>query len=281
MLLVADHGIEVYIFHAAENVALYVWVRLFHLGDHFFDLHAFGDARAVRTAGRARIGKAAGALDEVQIIVIPPVDDVGLADQVHRADDLHSIKMDAVQLWHHRLDLCAVEHAHEVCLDHIVVVMAECDLIAAQIHCPAVQVAAAHAGAEIARGFVDVVDGIEDLCLENGGRDAEHAGVFLDDLPVGCIIARIHDEIDDLEREFIVALQLLKQLCHEHGVLAAGDTDCDLIVFLDQLIVADRLCKAGEERHMEFAPDAVFDALLAGQPGFFFFFFTFIRRIAC
>ena len=68
MLLVADHGIEVYIFHAAENVALYVWVRLLHLGDYFFDLQAFGDARAVRTAGRARIGKAAGALDEVQII---------------------------------------------------------------------------------------------------------------------------------------------------------------------------------------------------------------------
>ena len=48
-----------------------------------------------------------------------------------------------------------------------------------------------------------------------------------------------------------MALQLLKELGHEHGVLPAGDADGDAIIRLHELIGLDGLCKAAEEVPVE------------------------------
>ena len=41
-------------------------------------------------AGRAGLGEVAGALDEVQAVVVAPVLDFRLADEIERADQLHA-----------------------------------------------------------------------------------------------------------------------------------------------------------------------------------------------
>ena len=40
-----------------------------------------------------------------------------------------------------------------------------------------------------------------------------------------------------------MALQLLKQLRHQHGIFSTGNTDGDLVPVLDQLVFVDRLCE--------------------------------------
>ena len=57
----------------------------------------------------------------------------------------------------------------------------------------------------------------------------QQRGVALDFLAVDFVIAGIHDEVDQLKRHLAVALQLLQKLCHQHGVLTAGNADGDLI----------------------------------------------------
>ena len=88
--------------------------------------------------------------------------------------------------------------------------MPEGNFVAAELLCKVIKIAAPHARAEIAGRFFDVVDRAKDIRLENLRRDAKFPQIILDDLPVRGAVARIHDEEPDLEREFIVKLQLLK-----------------------------------------------------------------------
>ena len=131
VLLVSDNRREIDIFHTAEDVFLNVRVGLLYLGYQLLDLHAFGGRGAVRSAGRAGIREAAGALYEMQPVIITPVHDILLAYEIHRAYELHALKISAVELWHHGLNLTAVEHAHEYSLYHVIKMMSECDLVAA------------------------------------------------------------------------------------------------------------------------------------------------------
>ena len=117
-LLIGDHRIQVYIFHTAENMGLHIGIFLLHGADELLDLYPFGTIFLV-VAGGTRVRELAGALDEMQVVVIPPRFDVILPDEVQRADQLHALKVGTVQLGHHRLDLGAVEHAHENRLDDI------------------------------------------------------------------------------------------------------------------------------------------------------------------
>ena len=79
------------------------------------------------------LGKAAGTLDELQIIVLFPCDYVLLVHTVHRADKLHSRKVRAVQLWHHCLNLSAVKHTHKRCFNNVAEVMSERNFVAAKL----------------------------------------------------------------------------------------------------------------------------------------------------
>ena len=213
--------------------------------------------------GRAGLGEVAGTLDEVQAVVVAPVLDFRLTDEVERADELHARKVRGVKLRHHRLVLAGVEHAHEDGLDDVVEVVAECDLVAAEALGFLIEVAAAHAGADVARGLRDVVNGVEDVRFEDRERDAEEIRVSLDDLTVRLIIARVHAQEHELERDLIVALQLLKELRHEHRVLTTGDADRDAVTRLDELIIADGLHEHAEEVTLELLAKGLLDVVAA------------------
>ena len=107
-------------------------VRIFALEalDERLDFLTLATATAVVTDG-ATFGKAAGALDKLQPVVIFPVDDVLLVDAIHGADEFHAAEIQAVELGHHALQLRAVEHRHDGGLDDVGEVVAQRNFIAA------------------------------------------------------------------------------------------------------------------------------------------------------
>ena len=142
----------------------------------------------------------------MQTVIISPRLDIILAHQIQRADQLHALEVDAVKLRHHRLHLRTVEHSHEDRLNDIIVMMAECNLVAAELLCKMIQMAAAHSRAEITRGIFHMVDRIENVCLENGDRNVEALCVVLDHFAVLRAVSRIHDNEFYFEIKFIVKL---------------------------------------------------------------------------
>ena len=107
-------------------------VRVFALEalDEHLDFLALATATAVVTDG-ATFGKAAGALDKLQPVVIFPVDNVLLVDAIHGADEFHAAEIQAVEFGHHALQLRAVEHRHDGGLDDVGKVVAQRNLVAA------------------------------------------------------------------------------------------------------------------------------------------------------
>lgn len=85
ILFIADHRIEIDILYAPENIFLNIRILLPKLPDQFLDLRALGALLGSAT-GCAVLRKAAGALDKVQIVVIHPVDDVLLSDEIKRTN---------------------------------------------------------------------------------------------------------------------------------------------------------------------------------------------------
>ena len=117
--------------------------------DQFLDLRTLG-ALLSTAAGCTVLCKAACTLDEMKVIVIRPVNDICLTDQIQRADQLHSLKVGTVKLRHHGLDLRTVEHSHQDRLDDIIIVVTKRDLVTAQFFGFAVEIASSHSRAEIA-----------------------------------------------------------------------------------------------------------------------------------
>ena len=72
-------------------------------------------------------------MDKLKAVVARPGDDVVLMHAVERADELHTLEILAVKLGEHSLKLCAVQHRHERGLDYVALVVAEGDLITAQL----------------------------------------------------------------------------------------------------------------------------------------------------
>ena len=107
-------------------------VRIFALEalDERLDFLTLATATAVVTDG-ATLGKAAGALDKLQPVVVFPVDDVLLVDAIHGADEFHAAEIQAVELGHHALQLRAVEHRHDGGLDDVGEVVTQRNLVAA------------------------------------------------------------------------------------------------------------------------------------------------------
>ena len=142
--------------------------------------------------------------------------------------------------------------------------MPQRNLVASQLLVLAVQVAPAHARAEIAWRLLDAARDIENVRLEDRDRDMQQRCVALDLLPVDGVVARIHDEVDDLERHVAVPLQQLQELGHEHGVLAAGDAHRDPVAGGDEVILLD----GGDERRPEPLVIGLLDAALDQLIGF-------------
>ena len=108
---------------------------------------------------------------------------------------------------------------------------------------------------------VSIGNGIENFGFKDADGDAEGFGIVLDFPAVNGVIAGIHDEELDIERDFAVPLEPLHTLCHEHGILAAGDADGDAVALLDEVIFADTLQKLCPDRSAEFADDGFFNLI--------------------
>ena len=147
IFLVGNDFVQVDIFHAAENILFDLRILLRQLGNQLFYHHALGNRPLVRVAGGAGVCEMAGALDKLQVVIVAPVLDVRLPDQIHGTYQLHSLEVGAVQFRHHGLHLSAVDHAHEDGLDDIIEVVSQGDLVAAQFLCLIVKVSTAHPGA--------------------------------------------------------------------------------------------------------------------------------------
>ena len=80
---------------AAEDAVFDIGIVALQAAEQDLDLLPLGTTAAVVAHG-AVLGKAAGALDEFQVVVAPPGDDVILADAVHRADQRHAREVGTV-----------------------------------------------------------------------------------------------------------------------------------------------------------------------------------------
>ena len=258
---IARHGINGNIVDAAEDAVFDIGIVALQAAKQDLDLLPLGAAAAVVAHG-AVLSKAAGALDEFQIIVALPAQDIFFPDAVHGADQGHAGKAGAVELGRHGLHLGAVEHAHHGRLNNIVEVVAQRDLIASQLLGLAVQVAAPHPGTEVAGVLFGVVGNGKDVALEDGHWDVQQLGIGLDLLAVDLVVAGVHHQKDQFKGNIAVLLQLLHQLCHQHGVFAARDADGDLVSLLYQLVALYRHDKGGPQLLAVFLDDTAFDHLI-------------------
>ena len=128
----------------------------------------------------------------MQIIVISPVLDVILPDQVHRADQLHALEIRTVKLRHHGLYLSTVQHSHQDRLDDVIVMMSQSDLVAAQLFRMTVQIASAHSRTQIAGGILYVIHRIKYLGFKNGDGNIHQLRIVPNDLTVCLAVAGIH-----------------------------------------------------------------------------------------
>ena len=211
VLLIGDHGVEINILNASEDMRLDFGILLFQLPYQLLDLDALGTVFLVIACG-AGVRKLACALNEMQAVIVAPCLYIVLADEIQRTDELHALKIGAVQLGHHGLYLRAVQHAHENSLYNVVIVVPQRDLVAAERAGVGVKVPAPHPRAQIARGFVHCVHRVEYVRLKHRYRHAQLSGVVLYHGAVLRAVAGVHDEELDLEGELVMELQLLKEL---------------------------------------------------------------------
>ena len=97
------------------------------------------------------------------MVVVTPFLDVAFSYQIQWADQLHSFKVCTVQFWHHGLHLCPVKHSHKDSLDHIIIMMSQSDLVAAQFLCLVVEMPSAHTRTQITWRFLDLKDRIKNI----------------------------------------------------------------------------------------------------------------------
>lgn len=234
--LVCDDGGEIHVLDAFENVLLDIRIDLLQGADQLLDLHALGVRVALGVNGGAGVGKMAGTLDEVQAIGITPQLDIVLADQVERADQLHAPEVRRMQLRHHGLDLATIEHAHEDGLDHIIIVVSESNLVAAELPGLRIQVATAHTCTQIAWILRYGIYNVKDIRIKHRKRHIEKACIFLDDSEIRVVISRIHAHEGQIEIELVMTLYLLEELGHEKRILAARYAHSHMVAGLQELV---------------------------------------------
>ena len=167
MNLISKDFIEHNVFRRPENIALHLRNGLLQCGDQLLGLQPLGIGRAVLRAARAVIRELAGALQEMQPRAVAPADDIFFPDQIHGADELHPLEIRAAELGHHGLILARIQHPHKNCLDDVVIVMSQSNLIAPVILREAVQIPPPHARAQIAGRLLDIVHRVKNLRLKD------------------------------------------------------------------------------------------------------------------
>ena len=179
----------------------------------------------------------------MKTVVISPGPDSALPHQIERTDQFHSFEMLAVQLRKHGLDLSCIQHPHQNCFDHIVIMMAERNLVAAKQPGIVVKVSAPHSCAQVAGIFLYDRHRVKNLRLKDCQGNPEKLCVMPDHSPVFLIIAGIHGQKDQIKGNRSVLLQFLQQLCQQKRILSARYAAGNPVPFLNQLIIADRFCK--------------------------------------
>ena len=160
-------------------------------------------------------------------------------DAIERADQLHAGEVRAVQLGHHPLQLAAVEQRHHRGFDHVAEVVAEGDLVAAELLRLRVETAPAHPRAEVAGVPVGDLRHGEDVRFKELQGDLQPRGVLLQLFAVCRAVSGVHGEKGQLERHRGKAAEHPQQHRQQHGVLPAGDADRDPVPRLDQPVVPD------------------------------------------
>ena len=94
-LLVTQHGVQMDILHALEEISFDVRVVLFQVGDQVFGLQSLGIGIALALKGTG-VCKMAGAADELQSVCVAPFFYAVLTDEIHRADQFHAFEIRAV-----------------------------------------------------------------------------------------------------------------------------------------------------------------------------------------
>ena len=234
----AGEGVQLDAVDGPENALLNVGIGLFQLPQQHLHLLALAlpDAVAGSIPG---LGEAASALQKFQMVVVSPGNDGILVDAVQRADQLHTGEILAMELGRHGLDLGAVKQSQERGLNDIGEVVAQGDLIAAQLLRLGIQAAPAHPGAEIAGVLVHLNSDIENIAFKDGDGNAQQLRIGLDEGPVGGIVARVHHQKGQVKGLFCVLLKLLHELCQHHGVFPTGDAHSDMVPGRYQLIPLD------------------------------------------
>ena len=104
ILLIAGEGVQGHGVDAVENAFFNVRVIPLQTAQQRLDLLPFGASAAVVTDA-AVFGEAAGALDELELVVAAPGENIVLVYSVHGTDQLHALEVRAVELGQHGLKL--------------------------------------------------------------------------------------------------------------------------------------------------------------------------------
>ena len=246
--------------NTAEDAVFDIRVGFAQLTQQQLGFLPFGGTAAAGADGQA-LGHAAGALNEFQVVVAAPGENILLADAVQRADQRHAGEVRAVQFGGHRLQLRAVEHAHDGGFNDVVEVVPQCNFVAAELLCFFVQMSPPHTGAEVAGVLFGLVGHIKNVGFKHRDGDVHQGGVSLDLLAVDLVVAGVHHKELQLIGNLAVALQFLHQLCHQHGILAARNADGDFVPRLDQFVPFDRHNKGRPQLLAIFFDDAALDFL--------------------
>ena len=199
----------------------------------------------------------------MQIIVSCPMNDVILPHQIQWTDQLHSREIRTVQLRHHRLDLRSVEHSHHDRLDHIIKMMAKGDLIASKFSRLTIQMPPAHTRTQVTRRIRNIRNRIKNFRLEYRNRHIQYLRIIEDCLVIDIIVSRIHHKKNNLKIFLSMTLKFLKKLRHQHRILTARDTYCNLVAVFDHLVLVDCLRERSPDGLLKFLDNAAFHILRA------------------
>ena len=195
-----------------------------------------------RLALQVLLGAAQVAGNNRILLVAREFDDV-LFPAVGQRADHHVTVVVAAQLGRHGFHLAAEKHVQEQGFHDVVTVVAEGDLVGADLLGEAVQAAAPQARAQAAGGFP-----LRHLLLDDG------IGVLFQDVVVhpfffqvfgqhmlreaGLLLVQVHRHQLEIHRRGV--LQIAQNLQHGVGILAAGQAHHHLVAVLDHVEVGDR-----------------------------------------
>ena len=142
--LEAGEGFNLYGMQGTEDIVFDIRVFLFQFTDQVLCLETLGIGKSVF----GLLGEAAGAVDEMKIIMGAPVQNGFFLDTVHRPDQFHFGEVLTMGLRYDCLQLGGVEHCHKSSFNRVIQMMTQGNLVTAQLLRQIEELLAAMPGAE-------------------------------------------------------------------------------------------------------------------------------------